>query len=44
MITDILYFEQGRDCFEHGANKQSLFGSSEFNSPVAFLPIDGALG
>lgn len=28
MITDILHFEQGQDCFEHGANKQSLFGSN----------------
>lgn len=44
IITDMLYFEDGKHCFEHGANRHSLFGSSAFNSPAAFMLLDGALG
>ena len=42
IIIDCLYLELGKDVFEHGANKMSLFGSENFNTAVAFLLLNGA--
>lgn len=41
-IRDCLYVENGKHVFEHGANKESLFGSEKLNSAVLFLYIDGS--
>jgi hypothetical protein len=40
-VLDFVYVENGKDVFEHGANKMSLFGSNNFHSPVLFLLLDG---
>lgn len=40
-IVDHLYVENGKDVFEHGANKESLFGSLNFNTSAVFLLLDG---
>ena len=42
-ILDFEYVDNGKDVFRHGANKELLFGSDNFNSPVAFLIMDVAL-
>ena len=42
IIIDCLYVELGKDVFEHGANKMSLFGSENLNTAVAFLLLNGA--
>jgi hypothetical protein len=39
-VADYVYMEDGKDVFEHGLNKLSLFGSDEFNSPVLILLLD----
>ena len=36
-VLDFVYIENGKEVFEHGANKMSLFGSANFNTPVLFL-------
>lgn len=43
-VLDFVYVENGKAVFVHGANKESLFGSDKFNSPVLFLLLDGRLG
>jgi hypothetical protein len=42
-VVDSVYIEDGKAVFVHGANKQSLFGSDKFNTPVFFLLLDGRL-
>ena len=42
-IVDVIFVENGKDVFTHGANTMCLFGSDNFNSPVVFLLIDGTL-
>ena len=37
--VDFVYLENGKDVFEHGANKMSLFRSNNFNSPVLFSVV-----
>lgn len=39
-VSDYVYIENGKDVFEQGLNKLSLFGSDEFASPVLFLLLD----
>lgn len=41
-VIDYLYIENGKDVYEHGVNTNSLFGSDNFNSAVAFLLLDGS--
>ena len=40
-VLDFVYVENGKAVFVHGANKESLFVSDKFNSPVLFLLLDG---
>lgn len=42
-VVDTVYIQNGKDVYEHGTNKQSLFGSNHFNSPAVFLLLDGSL-
>ena len=42
-IVDYLYIENGKDVYKHGMNTNSLFGSNNFTSAVAFLLLDGSL-
>ena len=41
-IVDFLYVAEGRRVFVHGSNRNSIFGSDKFSSPVLFLRINGA--
>ena len=41
-ILDFLYVSEGKRVFVHGANKNCIFGSDKFSSPVLFLRINGA--
>ena len=41
-VLDSVFVQNGREVYEHGANKLSLFGSNNFNTPVLFLLLDGA--
>ena len=40
-VLDSVFVQNGREVYEHCANKLSLFGSNNFNTPVLFLLIDG---
>ena len=40
-IVDFLYVAEGRRVFVHGVNKNCIFGSDNFSSPVLFLRING---
>ena len=40
LVVDILFVQNGRDVFVHGANKETCFGSSSFSTPVLFLKLD----
>lgn len=39
-IIDFLYVSEGKRVFVHGANKNGIFGSDKFSSPVLFLRIN----
>ena len=41
-ILDFLYASEGKRVFVHGANKNCIFDSDKFSSPVLFLRINGA--
>lgn len=43
-VVNWWYIENGKDVYEHGANKNCLFGSEYFNTAVAFLLLDGRRG
>lgn len=43
-VVDWWYVKDGKQVYEHGANKNCLFGSKYFNGAVAFLLLDGARG
>lgn len=43
IVIDCILVEHGKNVFEHGENKNSLFGSDSFNSAVVFLLLNGAL-
>ena len=40
-ILDFLYVAKGKRVFVHGANKNCIFGSDNFSSPVLFLRVNG---
>ena len=40
-VVDFLFVKNGAEVFVQGANKETCFGSSAFNSPVLFLKLDG---
>ena len=40
-ILDFLYVSEGKRVFVHGANKNCIFGSDKFSSPVLFLRTNG---
>ena len=42
-VIDYLFVENGKDVFLHGSNKNAIFGSEDFSTPVLFLLLDGAL-
>ena len=42
-VIDYLFVENGKDVFLHGSNKNAIFGSENFSTPVLFLLLDGAL-
>ena len=42
-VIDYLFVENGKDVFLHGCNKNAIFGSENFSTPVLFLLLDGAL-
>ena len=41
-VIDVLFVENGKDVYLHGANNSSLFGSENFRTPVFFLLLDKA--
>ena len=40
-VVDFLFVQNGAEVFVQGANKETCFGSSAFNTPVLFLKLDG---
>ena len=42
-VVDVVYTQNGKDACSKSYNKESLFGSDNFNSPVAFMLLNGAL-
>ena len=42
-VIDYLFVENGKDVFLPGSNKNAIFGSENFSTPVLFLLLDGAL-
>ena len=41
-ILDFLYLVEGKRVFVHSSNKNCIFGSDKFSSPVLFLRITEA--
>ena len=43
-VVDFLFVQNGAEVFVQGANKETCFGSSAFNTPVLFLKLNGTRG